>query len=381
MKRVYQVLSILVLITMVASCSAGEEADGSKATQLEELKSQRASLDAQINELEAELRSMGELSENGGSKILVTSLELKEQPFVHNVQIRGGVASKKNVMLSAETMGKIKSIPVSEGQRVSKGQLLISLGADVVRASIKQVKTQLDLADQVFERQERLWKKNIGTEIQYLQAKTNKESLESQLATLNSQLEMTQVTAPFSGLVDDIPARVGEVTSPGTPLIRLVNPDDAYIVAEVSESFLSKFRKGQDVKVYFPAQDKRIVSRIQAVSNTIKPQNRTFELEIELPKMNFPFQPNQVVVLDLADYTNEKALIVPTKLIQRDAKGNYVYVISGTNGDKRAEKAHVTIGKSYNLMTEILEGLKPGQVVANDGHRDLTDGIPVTISK
>lgn len=380
MKRIYQLLSIALLTAVLAACgsSAGE---GDKIAQLEGLKKQRAELDGQISALEAELLASGELEENGGNKVLVSVKEMKPQSFVHKVEIRGNVSSRKNVLLSAETMGKIISIPVTDGQKVYKGQLLLSLDTDVINANIKQVKSQLELATQVFDRQKRLWDQKIGTEIQYLQAKTNKESLESQLATLRAQLEMSQLRAPFAGIVDDIPAKIGEVAQPGMPLIRIVNPDDAYIAADVSESFLGKFSTGQEVEIYFPSQDKTVTSKIKSVGQSIKAENRTFELEVNLPKLDFPYQPNQVVVLTLVDYKKDQAFVVPTKVVQSDKEGNYVYTIVSSDGEQMAKKVHVSIGSSYDLKTEVKEGLKAGQKVVVAGHRDLTNDVVVSITK
>lgn len=376
------IITLTIISALVVACGgAGDQDLAAKKTKLQELQSQSIELNAQISQLEAEIKAADpNFMNNKKSAILVSTKAMSKENFEHEVEIRGSVASKKNVLLSAEAMGKIEQIHVKEGQAVSKGQLLISLDADVARNNIKQVKAQLDLAKEVFVRQERLWEKNIGTEVQYLQAKANKESLESQLGVLNSQLSMMMIKAPFNGVVDNIPARVGEVASPGMPLIRLVSPNDTYISADVSESFLGKFSRNQEVEVYFPSQNKRIVSKIKSVGQTIKAENRTFELEIELPKLNFPAQPNQVVVLNLVDYRNDQSLVVPTKVIQSDNKGNYVYVLANKEGKQVAAKAHVELGASYDLKTEIVSGLNEGQTLVTQGYRDLSEGVEVSIA-
>ncbi|WP_370086192.1 efflux RND transporter periplasmic adaptor subunit [Ekhidna sp.] len=383
MQKIKFIITLTILSAIAVACgsASGEQGLAAKKKKLKELQDQSIELKTQISQLEEEIKAEDPDFSEKKSAILVSVNELTKKPFKHAVEIRGAVASKKNVMLSAEAMGKIETIHVREGQNVSRGQVLVSLDADVVRNNIKQVKTQLDLANQVFERQERLWKKNIGTEVQYLEAKANKESLESQLAMLNAQLGMMIVKAPFDGVVDNIPARIGEVAQPGWPLVRLVNPNDVYISADVSESYLGKFSRNQEVEIYFPSQNKRVTSKIKSVGQTIKSENRTFELEIELPKLNFPAQPNQVVVLKLVDYSNAQALVVPTEVIQGDNGGNYVYVVSQKDGEQVASKKHIKLGVSHDLKTEIVGGLNEGDKVVVKGHRDLSDGVEISIVK
>lgn len=366
----------------VVACGGGGNQDlAAKKEELKALQSQSIELSTRISQLEMEIKEADPDFMKHKSAILVSTEILKKKKFEHKVEIRGVVASKKNVLLSSETIGKVTSIHVSEGQKVAKGDVLVSLDAAMVRNNIKQVKAQLDLANEIFERQERLWQKNIGTEVQYLQAKTNRENLEGQLGVLNSQLNMMIIKAPFNGVVDNLPARLGEVASPGMPLVRLVSPNDAYILADVSESFLGKFTKNQDVEVYFPSQNKRVNSSIRAVGQTIKAENRTFELEIELPELDFPAQPNQVVVLHLVDYRNDKSLVVPTKVIQRDNKGNYVYLVSNQKGKQVAAKAHIMLGYSFDLTTEIVSGVSEGQSLVTQGYRDLSEGVEVSIAQ
>lgn len=381
MQKIKFIITLTILSAIVVACgsASGEQGLAAKKTKLQELQGQAIELNAEIAKLEAEIKAEDPNFVEKKSSILVSVNSLAPKTFSHSVEIRGAVASKKNVLLSAEAMGKIVSVHVKEGQRVSAGQTLVSLDADVLRNNIKQVNTQLDLAKEVFERQDRLWKKNIGTEVQYLQAKANKESLESQLGVLNAQLDMMIVRAPFGGIVDNIPARVGEVAQPGLPLVRLVNPDDIYISADVSESFLGKFSPNQEVDIYFPSQDRRVKSKIKSVGQTIKSENRTFEIEIELPKLDFPAQPNQVVVLRLVDYRNDQALVVPTEVIQADRDGNFVYVIVNKDGGQVATKKSVKIGSSYELKTEINNGLQSGDKVVTKGYRDLSEGVEVSV--
>jgi len=379
MNRIYQITLFAALVGVGQAC--GDAADSDKLAQLIELKNQKSELESQIRTLEEELISSGEWKKKEGNKVMISAFETQTSPFEHKVEVRGTVASKKNVMLTTETMGKIEVINVKEGQRVTKGQRLLRLDDAVIKNSIAEVETQLELAVEMFNRQDRLWKKNIGTEIQYLQAKTNKESLERKLETLNSQLALAYIKAPFAGVIDDIPVRVGEVVQPGIPAIRLINPTDVYISADVSESLLGRFSKGQNVVVYFPAQDKRIESTILSMGQVIKSANRTFEIEIDIPRVDFPVKPNQVVVLSLVDYTNDQAIVIPTGIIQKDSQGSYIFEIVDQKDQLVAKKLHIETGVSYGEETEITSGLKEGQLIANKGYRDLLENVGILIAE
>lgn len=374
-------ISLLIILAVFAYACGSSQASSDKLSTLKALKEQQRSLATQIADLERELIESGELEQKANSTVLVTTLPLKPAAFEHKIEVRGAVASRKNVMISSETMGKVDAINVREGQTVTKGQLLVQLDADVLRGNIAEVKTQLEMATTVFERQENLWKQKIGTEIQYLQAKNNKESLERRLSTLNTQLRQANIYAPYDGVIDNIPVKVGEVIQPGIPLLRIVNQTSMYVAADISEYFLGRFTEGQEVEVFFPAQNKRLTSKISAVGQVIKSENRTFEIEVQLPNVDFAVKPNQVVVLNLVDYKNEMALVVPTKLIQRDSKGSYIYELVSEDGKTIASKVYVKPGVSYDLNTEVVEGLKEGQLLALEGYRDLAQGVIVTISK
>ncbi len=378
MKKIFNILPIILLAAIVYACG-GTEAANDKLAQLETLKQQKAELDNQISELEKDLIASGELKKKEGNTVLVTSIAVKPISFKHEVEVRGEVSSKKNVMVAAETMGKISMIKVNEGQNVKKGQLLIQLDADILRNNISEVKTQLELATTIFERQSNLWKQNIGTEVQFLQAKNNKESLEARLETLDSQLQQSNVYAPFDGIIDNIPVRIGEMAQPGQPLLRIVNQKEMYISADVSESFLGKFSEGQTVSVFFPNINKRLTSKISSLGQVIKSENRTFEIEVELPTVDFIIKPNQIVVLNLVDYQNDNALIVPTKIVQKDSKGNYLYELVKKGQSTVSRKIYVDPGVSFDQQIEILSGLKEGQVIANEGHRELANDVAVTI--
>ena len=251
----------------------------------------------------------------------------------------------------------------------------------IIRKSIAELKTSLELAKTVFEKQSKLWEQKIGTEVQYLQAKNNKESLEGKLATAYAQLDLAIVRAPFAGTVDQLPAQIGEMATPGIPLVRVVSTDQMYLKSDVSERFIGRFNAGDKVDILFPLIDKKLTSKISSVGQVINVENRTFEVEVALPKVDFIVKPNQVVVLQLRDYVNENAFAVPTRLIQRDEDGQYIYIVDKRATGSVARKVHITAGVSSDNQTEIIEGLKGDETIVDQGFRDLTEGVEVAISE
>ncbi|MEQ9426039.1 MAG: efflux RND transporter periplasmic adaptor subunit [Cyclobacteriaceae bacterium] len=380
MKSLFRLVLIAPLAIMLNACGNGDELEAKKA-ELTDVRTQIADLTNQAKQLETEIAELDpEYGQNDGNVVLVSTTAVNPSKFEHKIEVRGTVESRKNVMVSAETAGRIESIKVREGQNVKKGDLLLMLDADVIRNNIAELKTSLELAEIVFQRQSNLWDKKIGTEIQYLETKNRKESLERKLTTAHSQLAMANVRAPFTGSIDDIPVKVGEMAAPGAPLIRIVNPNEMYIKAEVSENYIGRFVKGDPVEIHFPSQNENLVSKISSVGNVLNKENRTFSLEILLPEIDFTIKPNQVAVLKLTDYTNATALVIPTKLIQRDDIGTFIYRVENDGVINIAKKMHVETGMSYNSKTEIKSGLEGNEKIIEKGFREVTDGVEVNIA-
>ena len=382
MKTIYL---IPVLFLIAAACDNEQKGDKNvqakkekldKArTELQNLKLTIASLEKEISELDPEF------ARENSKAILVSIFVAKKKPFEHKVEVRGSVESRKNVFLSAQTAGEIIRINVREGQRVNRGQSLIELDADVIGKTIEELKTSLELAKTVYQKQSRLWEQKIGTEVQYLQAKNNVESLEGKLATANAQLNLAIIRAPFTGTIDQLEAQVGEMAAPGVPLVRIVSSDQMYLKADVSERFIGRFNAGDKVDILFPLIDKTLTSKISSVGQVINVENRTFEVEVLLPPVEFILKPNQVVVLQLRDYLNESALAVPTRLIQKDEEGQFIYAVDKRGTGNVARKIHVTAGISSDNQTEIISGLKGDELIVDQGFRDLTEGVEVAIAE
>lgn len=380
MKKVLSFSLFYILVAASCSNSASKAAD----SELEKLYAKRDSLMrfidktnmllAEINERIAELDSTARF-------YTVTTQVVEPVLFEHYVEVYGTVGSEKNTILYPETGGVITSITVKPGQPVSQGQILIQLDGSVLLSSINEVKTQLELATSVFEKQKRLWEQKVGSEIQYLQAKNNKESLESRLRTLEKQYSQTIVRAPFDGVVDEIFPKVGQLVGPQTQLIRLVNLDNIYIEGDISETYSGMIQPGYMARVRIPATDSVLEARVTSVAKFINPTNRTFKVRLELLNKQIRLMPNALVSIMIKDYENPQALAIPVRLIQQDPEGNdFVFLLEKTSQTIGvARKQIVKQGRSYRNVAEVISGLEPGTLLIDKGARNVKDGQKVRV--
>ena len=375
MKSLLTYASLLLLSFGVASC-AGNDLDAKKA-ELESLKSQLSELTTEIKTLEAELIAADPAFAAAAKKpLLITTVAATKGEFTHFVEVTGSVLSKKNVNISSETGGRILDIPAIEGMRMSKGQVLAKIDSESIQRSIEELENNLSLARTVFEKQERLWNQKIGTEIQYLEAKSRKEGLEKSLASLRTQSAKAAVRAPFNGTVETVRVRVGELVQPGSQMFQFVGESDLFIEADISESYIGVLAKGDSVEITFPSIKKTITTKVSATGSIINPNNRTFKVEVFLPSLP-EVKPNMISVLKIQDYKNKESVIVPSHLIMADIKGDYLFEVE--NGV--AKKKYVTRGYTSGDQTEIVEGLTGTEVLVDKGFREVGDNFSVNVSK
>lgn len=368
-----RLFSFLSLITLVLTgCNEPQD----KKTQLDEYKKELKELNTRIETLEAEIAAEDPDYANQNVKnTLVTVIPLSEQKFSHFVEVSGSVESDKNILLSAEIMGTITKIYAREGDRVHKGDPLIKIDDATLQTNLAELKTGLELAETIYERQSNLWKQKIGTEIQYLEAKNRKESLERQLATLKAQIAKALIKAPFSGTVDYLSAKEGEIAQPGAPLIRVVSFKDMFLKADISEAYIGKFKKNDSVIVEYPSLGESIVSKISAVGQVINPQNRTFSVQVKLPSDNQLIKPNLTAILKIKDFESNAAIGVPANLIQKDSKGDFVFIAQEENqGALISKKVHIERGMTYKGVTMVVSGLTDGDSLINEGFKEVIDG-------
>lgn len=362
----------ILLISILAACSSS----GDKKAELEKLKKEQAELKQKIKELEEALSSTD--STNTKQK-LVAITEMQPSTFNHYIEVQAKVEGDEDVMLSPEAAGNITALNVKPGDRVSTGQVLAVIDDKLIRQGMSELQSQLDLAIQIYNRQKNLWDQKIGSEVQFLQTKTNKESLERKMGSLREQLAMTRIKSPINGTVDEVRIKIGQTVAPGMPCIRVVNLTSLKVRGEVAESYISRVSKGNEAIIYFPDQEKEIKTKVDYSGNRIDPVNRTFNVEVRLKDKSADVRPNMVSVLKIIDYSNLKAYVVPLAAIQKSSDGEFVYVVVNSNGKLFAKRKTVKQGMVYNGIAEIVSGLDPGDKVITTGYQSVIEGDAIQL--
>lgn len=361
------------VIALLASCSAGTD----KKAELEKLKAQREQLSNQIALLEAEINPEGTAAEVKAVPVKVTTAA--ECVFNHYIDVQGTVDGDQNIAVSPQMAGIVTAVYVKEGTPVKKGQVLAELDAQVLKQSLEEVNTQLALANSIFQKQSALWEKKIGSEVQYLQAKTTKESLEQRANTIKEQMQMAKVISPISGTVESVPLRIGQMASPGMPTstIRVINMGVAKISADVAETYAARIKNGNDVMVSFPDLGKEIESKLSFTSRFIDPTNRTFKVECRISSKDVELRANMIAYVKIKDYTNEKAFCFPVNYVQSNQDGKFVYVAKQNGNNWTAERQTIKTGMDYNGTIEVLEGIAAGDKIITSGFQSLNPGEKV----
>ena len=382
---------ILLLITTLFLASCGGDKKQKSVEDIissQDLNEIRAKKD-EITNMQIEYASQLKLLDEEISKLdslkkvpLITAFKAKEQVFDHYIELQGNVDTKNLLTITPEFNGILSNIYVKEGQRVNKGQILAKIDDGGLGQQLAQLEIQAELAKTTFERQERLWNLKIGSEIQYLQAKSNAEAQMRAVDQLKEQIAKTIVRAPFSGSIDDIITEKGNVVSAGqTPLMLLVNLNDMYIETNVPESHITSITKNKDVIVELPVLAKTINTKIRQVGNFINPANRTFKIEVPVPNKDGAIKPNLTAKLKINDYSNPKALLIPQSIISENANGEqYIYVIRDRKDNIGvAERVIIKTGRTQGDVIEVLSGLEQGNEVIEEGARTVKNGQTVEI--
>jgi membrane fusion protein (multidrug efflux system) len=378
MKKSIYILTILSIFVYACGDKAKTPLAAKKA-ELDSLQKEMTTLKAAIAKVQKEITEMDTNARSNA--IAVTALEIEKGKFQNPFQVQGLVESDQNVLLSPEVPANVTQIYVKEGQRVSKGQVIASLDGSVANSQIAELETRLSLAKTSFEKQERLWKQNVGSEMQYLQAKNNYESLKRSISTAKSQLGKYTLRSPINGRVDEIMANPGELVGGMTsgPVARIVNLKDIKVKANVSERYVGQIEKGQDVKLYFPSLDLELNEKVSSVSDVIDPNNRTFVVYVKPTSNLDKLKPNLLAMLTAYDYIESAAISIPTKLVRTDGEKYFVYAIAVNGNKKSVEKRYIEIGKQFPSETIIESGLEPGDLLINEGVNRVIAGDEVKI--
>ncbi len=360
----------IALLAILVSCSSNDKK--AKEDLLNEYKTELSKLKKEISKLEKE---MADDSGQGVVKVIVEPVGITS--FKHYVDVTGNVSADKNILVSPEVMGNLISTNVSEGDHVKKGQVLGRLNTEMIERSIREVKINHDLAVTTYKRRKNLWDQSIGSEMEYLQAKSNKEALEQKLEALKAQLDMAVIKSPINGVIDEIILREGEMASPQMPFARIVNINNIYITADVSEMYLTKIHKGDKVGIEFPVLNRTIKKRIFRISSVIDPSSRTFRVRVNLNNEDNLIKPNMMAVLKLLTYSNDSAIVAPSILVKKDFTGEFIF-IAEKDGDRWiARKRYLETGIKNNNKTVVTEGLTGEDKIIVKGYAQVVDGSEI----
>ena len=380
--------STLALLTMACGSDKNMSiADLIAQGDLEAIRAKKNEISEQQKALEKDamqLDSVIAILDSDEKLPLVTTITTEPQNFVHYLELQGSVKTKQNVLIYPEMAGLLQRVYVTEGQRVPKGRILAKIDDGGVGSQLEQLRSQAELAKTTFERQKRLWEQKIGSEIQYLQAKTNYEAAENTVKQVESQLGKSIIRAPFPGIIDDIIKDQGTVVSPGSGsgIFRIVNLANMYIEVDVPETYLGQITKSKEAIVYFPVLGDSISTKVRETGNFINPSNRSFSVEIPVPNKKGNIKPNLTAKVRINDYTKPDAILIPQSIISENAEGEqYVYVSSEPNDQNEAvvTRSIITTGKTQNGYIEVLSGITNGNHVIKEGARTVKDGQKVKI--
>jgi membrane fusion protein (multidrug efflux system) len=378
--QIREMKKLLIITSMVALASACnmnspemlEQQIKKKKDQVRELNDQIASLEEQLSQNPGE--------EAAAFLVPVSIKEMDSQPFEHYIEITGRLEAEEDAFISPEMNGQIDKIYVIEGQSVQKGQLMLSLNTSITESSIQEVKTGLELATKLYEKQKDLWDQKIGSEMQYLEAKNAKEQAEARLATLDAQLDMARVSAPFTGIVETIMLKEGEMAAPGMQVIQMVSLNNLKLYGNISERYITSIKKGDMVIVTFPdVEGLNVTVPIHRIGNVIDNASGTFRIEMKINNRQKTLKPNMYSTIQVNDFSSTSAFVAPSISIKQDIKGNYIYVATREEGVLKARKRYIETGLSYRDQTMIKEGVSQGEEVIVKGFAQVSDGVNIAV--
>lgn len=382
MQKLTWVMATMIGMTIFFSC--GNDKNESKAltdkkARLEELKKQQSSLVAEIKKLEDEIATLDTTSASKGKLVSVQPVTVED--FIHYIDLQGKIDADHISYIAPPNGqgGVVIALYVKEGDRVKKGQRILQMDDRLLRQQIKVSETQLGLARELYQRTQKLWEQNIGSEIQLLQAKTQVEALERSIATAQEQINQFSVTSPADGIVDQVNVKVGELFTGVNQLgyqIRVVDNSTLKAIVEVPENYMNRIKAGDKVIVDIPDMQKQYTSTIRRTSQVINPNTRTFTIEATIP--GGEVRPNSVAVIKINDFAAPTSIVIPVNIIQTDDKGKYVYVAEkSANGKMTASKKMITMGETYGDKAQIQTGLDANMILITEGYQSLYNGQEV----
>jgi RND family efflux transporter MFP subunit len=373
-----KIILLSVSILFLFSCSNKENEmsidDLIKSKNVEKINEKKASLQADLQLLDEVLAQLDVKK----VEALVSVQTVKDTVFNHYLEIQGSVNTQENVLIQPEMPGTLVALNVVAGQKVSKGQVLGKTDDGGMSQQLASLENQYALAKTTYERQKNLWDQKIGSEIQYLQAKSQMISAQKAVAQIKAQIAKTVIKAPFSGVIDEVFVEKGEVVSPSQHgLMRIVNLSNMYVSTSVPETYIGKLKIGTLVDVYLSSLGKTYKGKVRQIGSFVNPNNRSFGIEVSVPNPDNLLRPNQVAKLKITDYVNPDVIVVPTNVIQEDGQKNkFIYIVENSNGKTGvAKKVTVTVGQSADNVTEVINGLSENDIIVTEGMNTISDGM------
>lgn len=374
-----KILTATVVSLLLIACNSGSESTSIEtiiaSKDIKAINAKKTELQTQLAQLDEAMKALKGVD---AIEALVTVSTLKDTVFSHSLEIQGNVNTNQNVLVQPEMPGNLIALNVKAGQNVTKGQILGRTDDGGMSQQLASAENQYALAKTMYDRQKNLWNQKIGSEMQYLQAQTQMISAQKAVSQIKAQIGKTIIRAPFSGTIDEVFAEKGEVVAPSpTGLMRIVNLNNMYISTSVPETYIGKLKIGTEVEVYLSALGKSYKGKIRQIGNFINPNNRSFGIEVSVPNPEKLLRPNQVAQLKVVDYKKDKAIVVPSNIIQEDGQKNkYVYVVANAKGNTgTAKKVIVTLGQSSNNVTEIVAGLNANEIIVTEGMNAISEGM------
>jgi RND family efflux transporter MFP subunit len=370
---------LFVGIIFLTSC-------GSSST-LEELKTQKSEIEGEIKALKDQLAELDEAikkidtTSNDEKLELVTVIDLNPDVFNNYIEAQGKTYTENNVMVTTDMGGLVKGVFVDEGQYVNQGQTLIQLDNSIITSQMAELETAISLAREVFDKRQRLWNQNIGSEIEYLQAKNQYESLIDKKASANVQLSKTSIKAPISGYIDMINVKLGEMAAPGMPACQIVNNTMMEVKIDLPEVYLGKVNKGDEILIELPAIEKEVKAKVSAVGQTVNAYNRAFQVIASIDNKDNIIKPNMLVKAKFNNLTVSDAIVIPSNLLQESAQGYFVFTAEtdSLTNEVVAVKKQIEVGESYGGQIVVTKGLIESDVIINEGFRNVLDGQLIKI--
>jgi RND family efflux transporter MFP subunit len=387
MKNIY--FTLIPLLVILISCNDAKKAsveDIIATNNIEKIRAKKGEINIKQQEINDQIKKL-ELAINRLDTLkkipLVTAVKIQEKEFKHYLELQGNVSTKQLIVITPEFSGILTNVYVKEGQKVKKGQLLGKIDDGGLSQQLAQLKIQANLAEITFKKQERLWNQKIGSEIQYLQAKSNYEAQQQAVRQLEQQVAKTNIKAPFSGIIDDVITEQGNVVAAGqSQIIRIVNLSNMHIETDVPERHIANITKNKEALVEFPVLGKKLTAKVNQVSDYINPANRTFKIEIAVPNKDQSIKPNLTARIKINDYTNTKALLIPQSIVSENANGEqYIYVASSkkSNNEATAKKMIIQTGKTQEDQIEVLSGISNGDEIIKEGARSIKNGQTIKV--